>query len=239
MIAVRQTSISTVNLRPSSKAVLSFRASYGAGDVVDGQSPEGPLMPICPYGHRITLLLAEAGVPFEEYLIDGSDKTEWFLEAFPADAAPAMQGSPGYSEHFVVTGESLGGFDEILAWAKLQHPRVAAIANENGPLTSKQAGDLCGKIAFANFAGLMIGTKRDAGKGMMGHLFSAGGIATVEGESDEALRQRLIGISTEGLLELEAVLSALPGAFLGGVVQVDPIKPELKPCLVSALETKM
>jgi len=50
------------------------RASYGVGGVVDGASPLGPLVPVCPYCLRLGLLFAEAGVPFETYFIDGQDK---------------------------------------------------------------------------------------------------------------------------------------------------------------------
>ena len=82
-------------------ALLSGRASYGLGDVVDGASPLGPLMPFCPYCLRLGLLLSEAGVPFQTYLIDAHDKAPWFLDAFPAGTTPAMQGTPGG----VVTGE--------------------------------------------------------------------------------------------------------------------------------------
>jgi len=53
-------------------------------------------------------------------------------------------------------------------------------------------------------------------KGMMGSLFAAGGIQAVEGESDEALKQRLLAVVTQGFLEVEDILAALPGPFLGG-----------------------
>jgi hypothetical protein len=77
------------------KAVLSSRASYGSGDVLDGDSALGPVMPFCPYCMRLGLMMQEAGVPYDTYLIDSQDKPEWFLEAFAAGTTPAMLGTPG------------------------------------------------------------------------------------------------------------------------------------------------
>ena len=70
-------------------------------------------------------------------------------------------------------------------------------------------------------SGLMVGTELPTGKGMMSALLGLAGIETVEGESDAALKARLIQISTDGFFEVERVLSALPRPFLGGAVQVE------------------
>jgi glutathione S-transferase len=200
--------------------VLSSRASYGgAAGVVDGDSPLGPLMPYCPHCMRIGLLMAEAGVPFETYMIDGQDKPAWFLDAFPAGTTPAMQGVPG---GLAGSDEWVGDFDVIMSRAKEQSPRFAAVASERGPLTTKQAADLVTRTAYAQFAGVMVGTQLDSGKGMMGALMRQGRIETIEGEGDAALLARIIQITADGLAEVERVLSALPGPFLGGDSPAEP-----------------
>ena len=61
-------------------AVLAARASYGTGDQLDGSYPVGPLVPFCAYCHRLGLLYQEAGIPHEEYAVDGRDKAKWFLD---------------------------------------------------------------------------------------------------------------------------------------------------------------
>ena len=60
-------------------------------------------MPYCPHCMRIGLLMAEAGVPFETYMIDGQDKPAWFLEAFPEGTTPVGPGEycpPRHPTHF-------------------------------------------------------------------------------------------------------------------------------------------
>jgi len=56
----------------------------------------------------------------------------------------------------------------------------------------------------------------------MASLLGMAGIETIEGESDADTTTRLIGISTDGFLEIERVLSALPGRFLGGESPAQP-----------------
>jgi glutathione S-transferase len=194
------------------KAVLSSRASYGTGDVIDGRSPLGPLVPFCPYCHRIGLLLAEAGVPFETYMIDSRDKAPWFLEAFPAGTTPAMQGSPGG----VDTGDWVGGFDEILARAKEQSPKFARVANDDGAIKTAEVSAVCGRLALSQFAGVFAGTENDNGKGLLGGLMGMGGIEVIEGESGTETRKRLIQIALDSYAEVERMVSPLPGHFVGG-----------------------
>jgi hypothetical protein len=108
----------------------------------------------------------------------------------------------------------VGGFDDILARAKQQSPRLAASATERGPLSTLEAAGLVTKIAYANFAGLMCGTQLASGKGMMAGLLRSSGIETFDSESDGELKARLIQIAADGFLEVERVLSALPGKGL-------------------------
>ena len=108
----------------------------------------------------------------------------------------------------------MGGFDDILARAKQQSPRLAASATERGPLSTLEAAGLVTKIAYANFAGLMCGTQLASGKGMMAGLLRSSGIETFDSESDGELKARLIQIAADGFLEVERVLSALPGKGL-------------------------
>ena len=194
------------------KAVLSNRASYGTGDVLDGAFPLGPLMPYCPYCHRLGLMMAEAGVAFETYLIDSRDKPSWFLEAFPAGTTPAMQGSPGG----VDSGEWVGGFDDILARAREQSPRFAQVAHDNGVFKTADIGELCTKLAMSQFAGALAGTERETGKGLLGGIMGMGGIETVEGESGTDTRKRLIATAMECFAKLEGMIASLDGGFVGG-----------------------
>ena len=195
------------------KAVLSYRASYGSGDALDGPSQLGPIMPFCPYCHRLGLLLAEAGVPFETYVIDMRDKPAWFLEQFPAGTTPAMQGTPGGLPD---SDQWMGEFDEILARAKQQSEAFAKVANDDGPYKTEYIGTLGSRIAMSQAAARYAESNLESAKPILGMYMQFGFIPQVPDESNPALRQRLINIAIDSFAELEGVIANLNGPFIGG-----------------------
>ena len=197
------------------KAVLSYRASYGSGDALDGSSQLGPIMPFCPYCHRLGLLLAESGIAFETYLIDMRDKPAWFLEQFPAGTTPAMQGTPGGLPD---SDQWMGEFDEILARAKQQSEAFAKVANDHGPYKTEYIGTLGSRIAMSQIAAWYAESNLDSAKPILAMYMQFGFIPEVPDESGPAMRQRLINIAVDSFAELEGVIANLNSPFIGGEI---------------------
>ena len=197
------------------KAVLSYRASYGSGDALDGSSQLGPIMPFCPYCHRLGLLLAESGIAFETYLIDMRDKPAWFLEQFPAGTTPAMQGTPGGLPD---SDQWMGEFDEILARAKQQSEAFAKVANDHGPYKTEYIGTLGSRIAMSQIAAWYAESNLDSAKPILAMYMQFGFIPEVPDESAPAMRQRLINIAVDSFAELEGVIANLNSPFIGGEI---------------------
>ena len=197
------------------KAVLSYRASYGSGDALDGSSQLGPIMPFCPYCHRLGLLLAESGIAFETYLIDMRDKPAWFLEQFPAGTTPAMQGTPGGLPD---SDQWMGEFDEILARAKQQSEAFAKVANDHGPYKTEYIGTLGSRIAMSQIAAWYAESNLDSAKPILAMYMQFGFIPEVPDESGPAMRQRLINIAVDSFAELEGVIANLNSQFIGGEI---------------------
>jgi len=197
------------------KAVLSYRASYGSGDALDGSSQLGPIMPFCPYCHRLGLLLAESGIAFETYLIDMRDKPAWFLEQFPAGTTPAMQGTPGGLPD---SDQWMGEFDEILARAKQQSEAFAKVANDHGPYKTEYIGTLGSRVAMSQIAAWYAESNLDSAKPILAMYMQFGFIPEVPDESGPAMRQRLINIAVDSFAELEGVIANLNSPFIGGEI---------------------
>ena len=193
------------------KAVLSYRASYGTGDILDGDAPLGPIMPYCPYCHRLGLMLSESGVPFEPYMIDQSDKPPWFLEAYPAGTTPSMQWPD-----VLGTNEWVGGFDNLVKIYTEKIPKFASIAHDHGQYKNEHIGALGTTVGMATYAAIFAKSELDSAKNMMGALMGMGSIAKVEGESAAQTRERLIRIIADSFKELESLISKLNGPFVGG-----------------------
>ena len=201
------------------KAVLSARASYGKGDVLDGDAALSPVMPFCPYCLRLGVMMSEAGLEFETILIDANDKPDWFLEACPSGTTPAMLGTPGG----VDTGEWAGGFDDCLARLKEDekfqawHDRSASFSDE------LDVGPLAGKAAFAGILAMICRTKLDSGKGLVKGIGGMMDIDFPEGETEDECETRLVALAMECLAKLESVVAGLGGKFIGGEepVQMD------------------
>ena len=195
------------------KAVLSHRASYGAGAVVDGESPLGPLVPFCPYCMRLGLILAEARVPFETYMIDSTNKASWFLEAFPAGTTPAIQGTPGGTS----TGEWVGEFETILKNASDQNPQVAAVARvRNTALTVERVQALGGAMSYGLWLTLVAESTCESASGFIAFTRGGAGLEEVSGESGASLRDRAIEGALSALREAESAVSSCAGPFLAG-----------------------
>ena len=193
------------------KAVLSYRASYGTGDILDGDAPLGPIMPYCPYCHRLGLMLSESGVPFEPYMIDQSDKPPWFLEAYPAGTTPSMQWPD-----VLGTNDWVGGFDNLVKIYTEKIPKFASIAHDHGQYKNEHIGALGTTVGMATYAAIFANSELDSAKNMMGALMGMGSIAKVEGESAAQTRERLIRIIADSFKELESLISKLNGPFVGG-----------------------
>ena len=197
------------------KAILSGRASYGTGAVVDGDRPLGAIMPYCPYCARLSLLMLESGMDFVPILIDGGDKPEWFTDAFEAATTPAFLGQPGG-----VGDEWTGEFDVLLGNLKASGDANLLAMCEPGPVSLETISKHAGVVAFGSALSLIAGTELDAGKGLMKGLGGmAGGLFQEEGETVDAFRDRMVQAARDSLAEIEKIFSELAASgkpFFGG-----------------------
>ena len=197
------------------KAILSGRASYGTGAVVDGDRPLGAIMPYCPYCARLSLLMLESGMDFVPILIDGGDKPEWFTDAFEAATTPAFLGQPGG-----VGDEWTGEFDVLLGNLKASGDANLLAMCEPGPVSLETISKHAGVVAFGSALSLIAGTELDAGKGLMKGLGGmAGGLFQEEGETVDAFRDRMVQAARDSLAEIEKIFAELAASgkpFFGG-----------------------
>ena len=197
------------------KAVLSSRASYGSGDVLDGESAMGPIMPFCPFCMRLGLMMRESGLEFDTYLIDSRDKPEWFVSGWEAGTTPALLGTPGG----VSQTEWAGGFDDSIARLKTQSESFVAFLAKpsvNEKHTAEYVAGLGAKFGFVGMSALIADTTDQNGFGLVKGMCASAGVECLDDETPGARKKRLVKIVQETLLELNEVCVSLDGQFIGG-----------------------
>ena len=196
-------------------AALSARGSRGVGDDIDGDAPQGPIVPYCTYCVRLCLALAEARVPFELVMIDRNCKQSWFHDAFPAFITPAMQGSPGGNPRD--PNEWVGDSRALLVAAAEQEAKVRELVDKPSVVTLDQAEKLGETLKAALVGGRAIGFLAIRRRGSR----RVSGRRGVDAEAADAMsaddrRAALLRVGTETTAEIEATLRSARGPFLAG-----------------------
>ena len=195
------------------KAILSGRAAYGAGHVLDGDRPLGPLMPYCPYCCRLTLLMLESGMEFVPILIDGTDKPKWFKDAYEVAKTPAFLGQPGGNGD-----EWTGEFEIILGNLKASGNADLLAMCEPGAVAVETIEKHASTAGFASALSFIAGTTTEGGKMLMMGLGGEAGLIK-EGEPADEFRDRMVRATRDAFGELEKIFAELASSgkpFLGG-----------------------
>ena len=195
------------------KAILSGRAAYGAGHVLDGDRPLGPLMPYCPYCCRLTLLMLESGMEFVPILIDGTDKPKWFKDAYEVAKTPAFLGQPGGNGD-----EWTGEFEVILGNLKASGNADLLAMCEPGAVAVETIEKHASTAGFASALSFIAGTTTEGGKMLMMGLGGEAGLIKEEEPADE-FRDRMVQATRDAFGELEKIFAELASSgkpFLGG-----------------------
>ena len=197
-------------------AALSARGSRGVGDDIDGDAPQGPIVPYCTYCVRFCLALAEARVPFELVMIDRNCKQSWFHDAFPAFITPAMQGSPGGNPRD--PNEWVGDSRALLVAAAEQEAKVRELVDKPSVVTLDQAEKLGETLKAALVGGRAIGSSRSAGAAFALECLAKCGVDAEAADpmSADDRRAALLRVGTETTAEIEATLRSARGPFLAG-----------------------
>ena len=195
------------------KAILSGRAAYGTGHVLDGDRPLGPLMPYCPYCCRLTLLMLESGMEFVPILIDGTDKPKWFKDAYEVAKTPAFLGQPGGNGD-----EWTGEFEDILGNLKASGNADLLAMCEPGAVAVETIEKHASTAGFASALSFIAGTTTEGGKMLMMGLGGEAGLIKEEEPADE-FRDRMVRTTRDAFGELEKIFAELASSgkpFLGG-----------------------
>jgi len=195
------------------KAILSGRAAYGTGHVLDGDRPLGPIMPYCPYCCRLTLLMLESGMEFVPILIDGSDKPKWFTDAYEVAKTPAFLGQPGGNGD-----EWTGEFENILGNLKASGNAHLLAMCEPGDVAVETIEKHASTAGFASALSFIAGTTTEGGKMLMMGLGGEAGLIE-EGEPADEFRDRMVRTARDAFGELEKIFAELASSgkpFLGG-----------------------
>ena len=195
------------------KAILSGRAAYGTGHVLDGDRPLGPIMPYCPYCCRLTLLMLESGMEFVPILIDGSDKPKWFTDAYEVAKTPAFLGQPGGNGD-----EWTGEFENILGNLKASGNAHLLAMCEPGDVAVETIEKHASTAGFASALSFIAGTTTEGGKMLMMGLGGEAGLIE-EGEPADEFRDRMVRATRDAFGELEKIFAELASSgkpFLGG-----------------------
>ena len=195
------------------KAILSGRAAYGTGHVLDGDRPLGPLMPYCPYCCRLTLLMLESGMEFVPILIDGTDKPKWFKDAYEVAKTPAFLGQPGGNGD-----EWTGEFEVILGNLKASGNADLLAMCEPGAVAVETIEKHASTAGFASALSFIAGTTTEGGKMLMMGLGGEAGLIKEEEPADE-FRDRMVQATRDAFGELEKIFAELASSgkpFLGG-----------------------
>ena len=195
------------------KAILSGRAAYGTGHVLDGDRPLGPLMPYCPYCCRLTLLMLESGMEFVPILIDGTDKPKWFKDAYEVAKTPAFLGQPGGNGD-----EWTGEFEVILGNLKASGNAHLLAMCEPGAVAVETIEKHASTAGFASALSFIAGTTTEGGKMLMMGLGGEAGLIK-EGEPADEFRDRMVRATRDAFGELEKIFAELASSgkpFLGG-----------------------
>ena len=197
-------------------AALSARGSRGVGDDIDGDAPQGPIVPYCTYCVRLCLALAEARVPFELVMIDRNCKQSWFHDAFPAFITPAMQGSPGGNP--LDPNEWVGDSRALLVAAAEQEAKVRELVDKPSVITLDRAEKLGETLKAALVGGRAVGSARSAGAAFALECLAKCGVDAdaADAMSADERRATLVRVGTETTAEIEATLRGARGPFLAG-----------------------
>ena len=195
------------------KAILSGRAAYGTGHVLDGDRPLGPIMPYCPYCCRLSLLMLESGMEFVPILIDGGDKPKWFKDAYEVAKTPAFLGQPGGNGD-----EWTGEFKDILGNLKASGNAELLAMCEPGGVAVETVEKHASTAGFAAALSFIAGTTTKGGKMLMMGLGGEAGLIK-EGEPADEFRDRMVQTTRDAFGELEKIFAELASSgkpFLGG-----------------------
>ena len=195
------------------KAILSGRAAYGTGHVLDGDRPLGPIMPYCPYCCRLSLLMLESGMEFVPILIDGGDKPKWFKDAYEVAKTPAFLGQPGGNGD-----EWTGEFEDILSNLKASGNAELLAMCEPGGVAVETIEKHASTAGFAAALSFIAGTTTEGGKMLMMGLGGEAGLIK-EGEPADEFRDRMVQTTRDAFGELEKIFAELASSgkpFLGG-----------------------
>ena len=184
--------------------------------MLDNDSKMGPVMAFCPFCMRLGLMMREAGLEYDTYLIDSRDKPSWFVDNWAEATTPALLGTPGG----VSNTKWSGGFDTTVACLKEQSPQFVEWL-ERKPVNEKHTieyvGGLGSKFGFTSMSALIADTSMEAGLGLVKGMCGGAGLTEwPEDESPKDRKQRLVKFVQVVLAELDEVVKSLDGKFVGG-----------------------